>query len=205
MKKVIVILVFLGLSLLARDNPFKPVVSSKSLGKATNISKAYQPLKVEKFKLPSSSRVLKKVKFEMLNVDGSMSEVSFDVNKQVDWHREIILSNMPLKFENKPKKIEPKLLKPFKFLTILIDKNKLLLKTKDLLIRQLFFSKPYKIAIDLKRDVSFYTKIIKLSKLPFTKIVIGNHGKFYRVVLALDGKYRYKIKKNSNGYLVELF
>ncbi len=205
MKKVIVILVFLGLSLLARDNPFKPVVSSKSLGKATNISKAYQPLKVEKLKLPSSSRVLKKVKFEILNVDGSMSEVSFDVNKQVDWHREIILSNMPLKFENKPKKIEPKLLKPFKFLTILIDKNKLLLKTKDLLIRQLFFSKPYKIAIDLKRDVSFYTKIIKLSKLPFTKIVIGNHGKFYRVVLALDGKYRYKIKKNSNGYLVELF
>lgn len=205
MKKFVVGLVFLSLGLLARDNPFKPVVSSKDLGEATNVSKVYQPLKVEKFKLPSSSRVLKKVKLEILNVDGSISEVSYDINKKVDWHQEIILSNIPVKFDSKPKKIEPKLLKPFKFLTILIDKNKLLLKTKDTLIRQLFFSKPYKIAVDLKRDVSFYTKIIKLSKLPFTKIIIGNHGKFYRVVLSLDGKYRYKIKKNSNGYLVELF
>ncbi len=205
MKKIIVVFIFLGLVLLARDNPFKPVVSSKSLGKATNIVSTYKSLKVAKFKLPSSSRVLKKIKFEILNVDGSMSEVSFDVNKKVDWHKEIILSNIPIKFNTKPKKIEPKLLKPFKFLTILIDKNKLLLKTKDSIIRELFFSKPYKIAIDLKRDVSFYTKIIKLSKLPFAKIIIGNHGKFYRVVLALDGKYRYKIKKNSNGYLIELF
>lgn len=205
MKKITLILILLCLGLLARDNPFKPVVSSKDLGKATNVSKTYAPLKVEKFKLPSSSRVLKKVKFEILNVDGSMSEVIFDVDKKVDWHKDIIVSNIPLKFQNRPKKIEPKLLKPFKFLTILIDKNKLLLKTKDTLIRQLFFSKPYKIAIDLKRDVSFYTKIIKLSKLPFTKIFIGNHGKFYRVVLQLDGKYRYHIKKNSNGYLIELF
>lgn len=205
MKKIILALIFLSLILLARDNPFKPVVSSHNFGKATNISKTYQSLKVEKFKLPSSSRVLQKVKFEILNVDGSISEVSFDINKKVDWHKKIILSNIPLKFENKPKKIEPKLLKPFKFLTILIDKNKLLLKTKDTLVRQLFFARPYKIAIDLKRDVSFYTKIIKLAKLPFTKIVIGNHEKFYRVVLTLDGKYRYKIKKNSNGYLVELF
>jgi len=204
-KKVIVVLLFFGLTLIARDNPFKPVVSSQNLGKATNISGAYKPLKVEKFKLPSPSRVMKKVKFEILNVDGTISEVSFSVNKAVDWHKDIIISNIPIKFQDKPKKIEPKLLKPFKFLTILIDKNKLLLKTKDPLIRQLFFSKPYKIAIDLKRAVAFYTKIIKLKTPPLEKIVIGNHGKFYRVVLRLDGKYRYKIKKNSNGYLVELF
>ncbi len=205
MRKIIVVFVFLGLTLLARDNPFRPVVSSQNLGKATNILSTYKPLKVEKFKLPSSSRVIKKVKFEILNVDGSVSEVSFSVNKAVDWHKDIIVSNMPIKFQEKPKKMEPKLLKPFKFLTILIDKNRLLLKTKDPLIRELFFSKPYKIAIDLKRAVAFYTKIIKLKTPPFTKVVIGNHGKFYRVVLQLDGKYRYKIKKNSNGYLVELF
>ncbi len=205
MKKIIVAFIFLGLVLLARDNPFKPVVSSHNFGKATNILKEYKPLKVEKFKLPSPSRVLKKVKFEILNVDGSMSEVSFDVDKKVDWHQDIILSNTPIKFEKKPKKVEPMLLKPFKFLTILIDKNRLLIKTKDSLIRELFFSKPYKIALDLKRDVLFYTKTIKLSKAPFAKITIGNHGKFYRVVLALDGKYHYRLKKNSNGYLIELF
>jgi len=204
-KKIILVLVFLSLALFARDNPFKPVVSSSLLGKATNISTKYKSLKVEKFKLPSSSRVVKKIKFEILNVDGSIREVTFDINKKIDWHRDMIVSNIPIKFQNKTQKIEPKILKPFKFLTILIDKNRLLLKTKDTLIRQLFFSKPYKIAIDFKRQVSFYTKIIKLKKLPFVKVVIGNHGKFYRVVLNLDGQYRYKIKKNSNGYLVKLF
>lgn len=205
MKKTIILLIALSLALIARDNPFKPVVSNTSMGKATNIDNSYNSLKIEKFKLPSSSRVIKKVKFEILNVDGSISESSFAVDKKVDWHRDIILSNMPIVTDNKPKKIEPKLLKPFKFLSILIDKNKLLLKTKDSMIRELFFAKPYKIAVDLKRNVSFYTKIIALKNLPFKKIVIGNHGKFYRVVMQLDGKYRYKIKKNSNGYLVELF
>jgi hypothetical protein len=205
MKKSVILLILCSLALIARDNPFKPVVSNSSMGKATNVDNGYKPLKIEKFKLPSSSRVIKNVKFEILNVDGSISEASFAIDKKVDWHQDIILSNMPIVTANKPKKIEPKLLKPFKFLSVLIDKNKLLLKTNDPLIRELFFAKPYKIAIDLKRDVSFYTKIIKLKNLPFVKVVIGNHGKFYRVVMQLDGKYRYKIKKNSNGYLVELF
>ena len=205
MKKSVIFMIVLSLALIARDNPFKPVVSNSSIGKATNIDNGYKLLKMARFKLPSSSRVIKKVKFEILNVDGSVSESSFVINKKVDWHRYIIISNMPIVTKNVSKKIEPKLLKPFKFLSILIDKNKLLLKTKDSMIRELFFAKPYKIAIDLKRDVSFYTKIIRLKNLPFIKIVIGNHKKFYRVVMQLDGKYRYKIKKNSNGYLVELF
>ncbi len=204
-KKIGLFVVIFYLGLFARDNPFKPVVSSSSMGKATNIKDNYKPLKVEKFKLPSPSRVIKKIKFVILNVDGSISETTFKVDKKIDWHNDIIVSNMPIKFEKKAKKIEPKVLKPFKFLSILIDKNRLLLKSKDEMIRQLFFAKPYKIAIDLKRDVSFYTKTLKLKNLPFKKIIIGNHGNFYRVVLWLDGKYRYKIDKKSNGYLVELF
>jgi len=205
MKRIIIVLTIFSLALIARDNPFKPVVSNATMGKATNIAQQYKPLKIEKFKLPTPSRVIKKVKFEILNVDGSVSESSFAIDKKIDWHKDIILSNMPILTDNKIKKTEPKLLKPFKFLSVLIDGNKLLLKTDDSMIRELFFAKPYKIAVDFKRNVSFYTKIIKLKTPPFVKIIIGNHGKFYRVVIRLDGKYRYKIKKNSNGYLIGLF
>jgi hypothetical protein len=190
---------------MARDNPFQVVVSSKNIGKATNIKSNIKSLKIQKFKLPSATRVIKKVKFEVLNVDGSMKELSYDIDKKVDWHNDIILSNSKIQIEPKPKKTEPKLIKIFKFLSILINEKQLLIKTKDNMIRELFFAKPYKIAIDFQRNVAFYTKIVRLKDLSFKSIVVGNHGNFYRVVLELDGEYRYKIKKNSNGYLVELF
>ncbi len=205
MKKLIVLIVISISVLLARDNPFEPVVSSKNIGKATNIKTDIKPLKIQKFKLPSAVRVIKKVKFEVLNVDGSIKELSYNVNKKVDWHNDIILSNSKIQIELNPKKPEPKLIKIFKFLSILTNEKKLLIKTKDTMIRELFFAKPYKIAIDFERNVAFYTKIIKLKNLPFKSIIVGNHGSFYRIVLELDGEYRYKIKKNSNGYLVELF
>ncbi len=205
MRKIILLSIFLVAILFARDNPFKPVVSSKTLGKATNISSGLKYLKIKKIKLPSSVRVIKSVTFKVLNVDGSIKDLTYKVNEKVDWHNDIILSNSKIKIEDKPKKIEPKVIKVFKFLSVMIDKNRLLIKNKDKMIREMFFSKPYKIVIDFKRDVAFYTKTFDVKDSPFKRIVLGNHGSFYRVVLTLDGDYRYKIKKNSNGYLVELF
>ncbi len=204
MKKVVLMFAILSF-MFARDNPFEPVVSSKNIGKATNIGSGIKPLKVQYFKLPSSVRVLKKIKLQVLNVDGSIKEITYDINKKIDWHNDFVIANSKLQIDHKERKIEPKILNIFNFLTILVDQKKLLIKTKDTLIRELFFAKPYKIAIDFKRNVAFYTKTIKLKNSPYSKIIVGNHGNFYRVVLELDGEYRYKIKKNSNGYLVELF
>ncbi len=204
MRKIILLSIFLVTVLFARDNPFKPVVSSKTLGKATNVSSGLKYLKIKKIKLPSSTRVIKNVTFKVLNVDGSIKNLSYKVDKKVDWHKDIVLSNSKIKIEDKPKKIEPKMIKVFKFLSIMVDKNRLLIKNSDKMIREMFFSKPYKIVIDFKRKVAFYTKTLNIENSPFKHIVLGNHGSFYRVVLTLDGDYRYKIKKNSNGYLVEL-
>jgi len=204
MKKIVLILAILSF-MFARDNPFRPIISSKNIGKATNVSSDIKPLVVQYFKLPSSVRVLKKIKLQVLNVDGSIKEITYDINKKIDWHNDFVIANSKLQIDHKKTKIEPKMLNIFNFLTFLVDQKKLLIKTKDTLIRELFFAKPYKIAIDFKRNVAFYTKTIKLKNSPYSKIIVGNHGNFYRVVLELDGEYRYKIKKNSNGYLVELF
>ena len=51
MKRIIIVLTIFSLALIARDNPFKPVVSNATMGKATNIAQLYKPLKIEKFKL----------------------------------------------------------------------------------------------------------------------------------------------------------
>ncbi len=209
MKRVLFLIFCLSFLLLARDNPFKPVVSSKTLGKATNVSDGYKPLDIEKFKLPSSTRVIKDVTFKVLNVDGTISKLKYKIDKKVDWHNGISIANRAIQKVARPtkkkKKIKPKELKLFKFLTILIDKNRLFIKSEDKLLREMYFARPYKIALDFQRNVAFYTKIKRLKLPPFKRVIIGNHGKFYRVVLVLDGDYRYKIKKDTNGYLVELF
>ena len=38
----------------------------------------------------------------------------------------------------------------------------------------------------------------------FTKIRVGNHDGYYRVVVELDGYYRYKLAKQADGCLVTL-
>ncbi|MDP2894442.1 MAG: AMIN domain-containing protein, partial [Sulfurimonas sp.] len=38
----------------------------------------------------------------------------------------------------------------------------------------------------------------------FKDVRIGNHDGYYRVVVELDGYYRYDFKKISNGYQIEL-
>ncbi|NPA73727.1 MAG: AMIN domain-containing protein [Epsilonproteobacteria bacterium] len=205
MRKILFLFVLLVSVLFSRDNPFKPVVSSETMGKATNIKSDLKPLKIEKIKLPSSVRVIKEIAFKVLNVDGSIKELRYKIDKKVDWHKDILISNSELKVESKPKKIAPKELKIFDFLSVLVDGKKLLIKSDDKMIREMFFVKPYKIALDFKRDVSFYTKTFKIENSPFKSITLGNHGSFYRVVLTLDGEYRYKIKKDAEGYLVELF
>ena len=202
---IVALYFFLSVASAARDNPFKPVISSSTLGKATNISNGLKPLILQKLNLPTSVRVLKSIKLEVINVDGSKSELKYDINKKVDWHRGIFVSNSKIEVAKKIKKPKPDLLQPFKFLSILVDGKRVILKTKDKMLRELYFSKPYKIAIDFEREVSFYTKTIKKIKPPFKRIVIGNHSKFYRIVFRLDGKYRYKISKIDSGYLVELF
>ena len=58
--------------------------------------------------------------------------------------------------------------------------------------------------MDFKRESNLksYTKTINNSV--FTKIRIGNHKDYYRVVIELDGHYRYKLKKIDGGCLFTL-
>ena len=39
----------------------------------------------------------------------------------------------------------------------------------------------------------------------FKKIRVGNHSGYYRVVLELDGYYRYSYKKVLDGYIITLY
>ena len=44
-----------------------------------------------------------------------------------------------------------------------------------------------------------------LAKAPFSKIRMGNHDGYYRVVIELDGQYRYKLETQERDYTIVVY
>lgn len=76
--------------------------------------------------------------------------------------------------------------------------------TNDELLRDFLLVQPHRIVMDFKRESSMKTYLQNVKNSIFTKIRIGNHDGYYRVVVELDGYYRYKLKKLSSGCLITL-
>ncbi len=76
--------------------------------------------------------------------------------------------------------------------------------TKDAMIRHFMLVQPHRIVIDFKKDKNIKVFEQKISESSFTKIRVGNHDGYYRVVIELDGFYKYKMKDTESGYIFEL-
>jgi hypothetical protein len=187
MKKILFLLV--AILSFARENPFVPVVTNEN----NNIVKKEQ-FKSTKLQLPSDARILKSVIIKYQALNGSIKEISYPINKAIDWHNPLILSTKETKIETKKIKIA--------FLNFYIKQHKLLIQTTDKLIRHFMLVKPFRYVCDFKANKNFLTFSKKTNSF-IKKIVIGNHSGFYRVVLYLDGTYKIVTKKTDEGYLFE--
>ena len=85
-----------------------------------------------------------------------------------------------------------------------VSQKVFLLQTDDKKIRDFMLNDPYRIVIDFKSNKTFYTKSTKIKNSYFKKITIGNHDKYYRAVLYLDGYYDYKIIKKKSNFFIYL-
>jgi len=67
---------------------------------------------------------------------------------------------------------------------------------------------PHRIVLDFKTDKEIEIKNSVKEKNDecniFKEIRMGNHDGYYRVVIELDGHYRYNLKKIAEGYLIDL-
>ena len=208
----------------ARENPFKPVIDNTVLPVSSNQVKKAPPFKSAKVSLPNDARVLTSVVVYYQSIDGSIKKLITPVDRSVDWHRPLYLSQNP-PLQTKAVKAAHKELKkrvkrkpaskrtvsakkstyrPLPFLSLEVGEKSLKIVTKDKKIRSFHLSRPFKVALDFKRKAGFLTKHIALNRAPFMSIDIGNHSGYYRVVLTLDAPYRYKIKKAEDGYIVSL-
>lgn len=234
MNKLVWLCIFFVVYAHARENPFETTESALTTGKTTQVKENKTDFDSVKITLPSSARILKSVSVSFQNLDGSISEEIVSIEQNVNWHDPLILSkktddtkaSTPLALSNalsQTKRVEvkksiqeipipPTILPETKDKTIkltdnisfAIIKNEIKIFTKDAKIRDFLVSEPYKIVIDFKKESSFTTKTILLQSLPFVSATLGDHDGFYRIVILLDGHYRYDLENIDGGYSVKL-
>jgi len=225
--KILFILTLLSVLLFSRENPFFPVEGeADDLPLVSNVVEHFDALNTQEIILPDSARVLKEVTLKYQNLDGSIEAKTLKLNSSLDWHLPVKIyqgkltkktniskkstvakSNVKTikRSKNVEKKAKYKKVYHYKFIEFYKMGRFLQVATKDKLLRKMILVNPYRVVLDFKRDALFLTKTKKLSGKFYKEIRLGNHDGYYRVVLELDGKYRYKLTKKRYGYLVELY
>ena len=214
MIKLFFVISIFFLSLNARENPFfNP--EGETIPVTSNSYTSLSPLKQASLSLPSTARVIQSISIKYKNLDGSQQTKSIFLNNAIDWHLPLFISqsyqNLDENLEKpksisrvKAKTIDKKLLQ-LKFISFYENGKTLKITTKDKMIRNFLLVKPHRIVFDLKRDIDIksYSKKTPKGSI-FTKIRIGNHKGYYRVVVELDGYYSYKLSHTKNLYTFKL-
>ncbi len=207
MIKVLLAVVFFLFTLEARENPFFPAKGEKDIPFTSNESQNIQALKRATIALPPQARVLKKVTIEYKNLDGSIESKSIELENAVDWHLPIFISQSYTEQKTKSRAKKKQVFKKVasvKFATFFTNAKTLKIITNDTMLRNFLLVQPHRIVIDFQRDASFKSYVKDLPKNIFTQIRVGNHSNYYRVVVELDGYYKYTMKKIKDGYIFEL-
>jgi len=204
MIRIFLSLLLILISLNARENPFFPSSGEADITYTSNQDTKVEPLKRATITLPSSARIIESVTIKYKNLDGSLEKKSVVLGNSVDWHLPLFISQNYGGTSSEPKKIKRESYKKIaglKFISLYESKKRLKVITKDEMVRNFLLTKPHRIVCDFKRDISIrsYEKSIKNSIV--TRVKLGNHKGYYRVVIELDGYYRYKVQKSSKGYV----
>lgn len=210
MMRLLFFLLLLPFFLFARENPFFPAEGEVEMPFSSNVSQDLAPLKRATLTLPSTARVIEKMSVTYKNLDGSITTKSIQLNNSVDWHLPLFLSQ---NYGMSPKRTKTDIQKNEKFkklaslayVSLYAKKREIKLQTQDELIRDFLLPKPHRIVCDFKRDIEIrsFTKNIS-DKSIVKRFRVGNHDGYYRVVIELDGYYRYKLEKTESGYLFKL-
>lgn len=197
MKKLFFLSVLLFSQIIARENPFEAITQPNI---DTHIDedikeKIFQDFD---FKLPSTARILKSVKIVYQNIDGSIEEQELPVDKSIDWHYPLTISQKDAKINENTDYVSAE-----KIIFFTKD-NKLYITTNRKLERDFILPEPFRIILDLEKESSDSDRNIQLNQKYFSNITLTKYNNFYRAAITLDGHYKYKIHKTDDGYQIIL-
>ena len=195
-----------SLTLFARENPFFPIDSTLDIPLTTAQIKKPPMLKQATFTLPSSAREIESVVVQYKNMDGSIAKKNITLNKSIDWHFPILIAQNSKVNLTTQKKLKYKKFASLPFISFYIKGKKMQIVTKDRLLRSFLLTKPHRIVCDFKRDINIRSFVKKVRHPDgFKEIKIGTHSGYYRVVIILDGFYKYTMNKRDKSYFISLY
>jgi hypothetical protein len=206
----------MAVSLEARENPFFPSKGEQDLPYTSNVIRDVSPLKSASVTLPSTARVVKKVTVTYENLDASLETKDIELNHSIDWHLPIFISQSYKQEIKIDPKSQEKIVKKKKEKTVykkvasvehakfFASGKSLKIITADKLLRNFLLGQPHRIVMDFQKESSLKSYVKNIEDSPFMKIRVGNHSGYYRVVIELDGYYRYSLKKQADGCLITL-
>ncbi|MFP6350670.1 AMIN domain-containing protein [Helicobacter pylori] len=196
LKKMIGLVVVLSV-LLARDNPFEPEINSKNLqGGFNGIYDSY--FKEIHVDLPTSARILKQITLTYQDIDGSIHSKVVGIDKSIDWHYPLKLSQRTLNQTPFEKRYQ---IQDFDFL---MASNTMILRSPYKILRSFVLVNPYRIVLDTQKGPLDIYQNMDLNQKFFSHIKVGTHKDYYRITLILDGKYRYLLEEKNGAYELKL-
>lgn len=184
--------------LFARENPFFPSEESKKSKVTSNISDARPQMGTINYTFSDQARVLKEVTFTIQNLDGSIEEKKLQIDQGIDWHKVLILSQGGS--SSRAAATNSSSAANFGFLQLSSRGKTLTIKSSDPMVRHFALSSPNSIVIDFKHEATFSSAQKVLNAAPYMNVSLGNHGKFARATITLDGHYAYTLSK-ENGLI----
>ena len=193
-------------SLVARENPFFPMEGEKDIAYTSNTKESIPPLKRATITLPTQARILEKVVIHYKNLDGSQESQELTINNSIDWHLPIFISqNYNInELKTKPYENSYKEVASIQYAKFFTQDKALKIETKDKLLRHFTLVQPHRIIVDFQRDASIKSYKKSNQNSPFRQIRVGNHNGYYRVVIELDGFYKYELQKGDGSYIFQL-
>lgn len=186
--------------LIGRENPFFPTSDTRNL--TSNVPDTKPPLNTLSYHLPDQARLLKDVTFTFQNVDGTIESRRIEVDKSVDWHKSLIItqggSSATAQIDN-PKSSSSA---DFGFIRFDTKSKWMTVKTAMPVLRHFVLSEPNRIVIDFKPNKLFTKREMRLDAPPFLSVSISNHEKFGRASITLDGRYHYTLKQTGETLVI---
>ncbi|TDJ86307.1 AMIN domain-containing protein [Campylobacter volucris] len=220
--KFFILFVLFATLLNAKDNPFDNNTEKKNFEFAQ-----FSPFQRQDFNFDSNARILKNITITYINLDGSEQQMTLDINKSIDWHDNFAFiksktpnatpildvsvtvdkkSSKKVEENNTTVNIETPLFTGdiYNFISLSFYNNKINIKTRDKMLRNLSIGDPTKIIIDFAKNQNFNTKTLQVNTANVKKVVFGSHKGYYRLVIYLDGKYDYEYSKGKNLHVFNL-
>lgn len=201
MKSPFLICLLLLSPLIGRENPF--FAADPSAQKVTsNIPDAAPQFETLSYTFPDHARLLKEITFTIQNADGTIEKRKVEVDKTIDWHRPILMTQGEVKTKSIPTSLKKGGGADFGFIRFASEGNRLRITAEDPVARHFLLSDPNRIVIDFKRDKLFAAAEKTLASPPYLSVAVANHGKFARATVTLDGRYRYTLSRTGKTILI---